>query len=254
MVAIAQIKKGSSASTDNKKKPPSIKLTKPERQFVHHMVRLENRIATCREYIDLWMKFFRFFADDLSQKEITGADEKAFFQIMTLLSRKHFQFIELMGDTFESGDKILDTLILAVSLSNIQIMPENTRSKLELDWHSLFLEMNKGLGRLLRMVSSHQTLLETLEKFSKVSPQDFEQLREAVGTPRKNRTLAAVLAFPPMGLLGLDCFYRGRTGLGVARILTAGGLGVWALIDFIRIVTGKSTLTPNSTASRKRRW
>jgi TM2 domain-containing membrane protein YozV len=38
-----------------------------------------------------------------------------------------------------------------------------------------------------------------------------------------------------VGFLGVDRFYLGQTGLGVAKLLTGGGCGVWALIDFILI-------------------
>jgi hypothetical protein len=42
-----------------------------------------------------------------------------------------------------------------------------------------------------------------------------------------------------VGILGVDRFYLGYTGLGVAKLLTFGGLGIWATIDFILIVLGK---------------
>jgi TM2 domain-containing membrane protein YozV len=33
------------------------------------------------------------------------------------------------------------------------------------------------------------------------------------------------------GYFGLDRFYRGEVGLGVIKMITCGGLGVWYLID-----------------------
>ncbi|MCL2260614.1 MAG: TM2 domain-containing protein [Fibromonadales bacterium] len=41
-----------------------------------------------------------------------------------------------------------------------------------------------------------------------------------------------------LGGFGADRFYNGQTGLGIAKLLTAGGCGIWALIDFIMIVLG----------------
>ena len=41
-----------------------------------------------------------------------------------------------------------------------------------------------------------------------------------------------------LGGLGIDRFYLGYTGLGVVKLLTLGGCGIWALIDLIRIATG----------------
>ena len=40
------------------------------------------------------------------------------------------------------------------------------------------------------------------------------------------------------GTLGIDRFYLGCSFTGILKLLTFGGLGVWALVDFIRIATG----------------
>ena len=44
-----------------------------------------------------------------------------------------------------------------------------------------------------------------------------------------------------LGGLGVDRFYAGHIGLGVLKLLTVGGCGIWALIDIIMIATGKFT-------------
>ena len=50
--------------------------------------------------------------------------------------------------------------------------------------------------------------------------------------------LAALLLCLFLGCLGVHRFYVGKIGTGVAMIFTLGGLGIWAFVDFIMIVTG----------------
>lgn len=40
-----------------------------------------------------------------------------------------------------------------------------------------------------------------------------------------------------LGSLGIDRFMRGQVGLGILKLLTCGGCGVWALIDWIICLT-----------------
>lgn len=167
MVDVSSIKGGEKKSAVQAVK---FKLTKDQQAYVAGMCGLENRIKVCRDYIAMWMKFFTPFADDLSKREVTAEEEKEFFQVSTQLARMHFTFVELMADTFDRGGDIIKVLTLAGTLSNVQLLPENTRSKLELDWHSLFLDMNKALGRLLRKLPGNRTISQILEAIARGEP------------------------------------------------------------------------------------
>jgi TM2 domain-containing membrane protein YozV len=46
-------------------------------------------------------------------------------------------------------------------------------------------------------------------------------------------SLVTMLLSMILGQLGIDRFYRGQIGLGVLKLLTAGGAGIWWLIDAI---------------------
>jgi len=59
----------------------------------------------------------------------------------------------------------------------------------------------------------------------------------ASGVSEKSRLVVTLLSFF-LGPLGIHRFYLGKFGTGILMLLTAGGLGVWALIDFIMAVAG----------------
>jgi TM2 domain-containing membrane protein YozV len=50
--------------------------------------------------------------------------------------------------------------------------------------------------------------------------------------------LVALLLCAFLGGLGIHRFYLGYIWQGIVQLLTGGGCGIWALIDFIRIITG----------------
>lgn len=54
--------------------------------------------------------------------------------------------------------------------------------------------------------------------------------QHAVKLSPKNKDTLLLLSIL-LGSFGADRFYRGQAGLGVAKLLTLGGCGVWTLID-----------------------
>ena len=54
----------------------------------------------------------------------------------------------------------------------------------------------------------------------------------------KSKSTALVISIF-LGELGIDRFYLGYTGLGIIKLITAGGFGIWWIIDIIKIATGK---------------
>ena len=60
------------------------------------------------------------------------------------------------------------------------------------------------------------------------------------GTSEKSG-LACLLLLLLVGWLGAHRFYVGKIGTAILFIITAGGLGIWWLIDLIMLITGAFT-------------
>jgi TM2 domain-containing membrane protein YozV len=57
----------------------------------------------------------------------------------------------------------------------------------------------------------------------------------------KKRILPSFLLCFFFGIIGVHRFYVGKIGTGILQLVTLGGFGIWATIDFIMIIVGSFT-------------
>jgi TM2 domain-containing membrane protein YozV len=63
------------------------------------------------------------------------------------------------------------------------------------------------------------------------------QTTSQTGVSPKSRLVATLFA-GFLGGIGVHRFYVGKIGTGILMILTAGGFGIWYVIDLIVVITG----------------
>ena len=110
---------------------------------------IEHKMEVCREYSRIWAEFFQYFAEGFADKKIYQKDEENFQQLIKTLAMNHYKFSVSVKEHFKGADAILEVLSEAVSLQNLKSMSEAQFSKIQVSWHTLFIEMNKAMGKFL---------------------------------------------------------------------------------------------------------
>ena len=64
---------------------------------------------------------------------------------------------------------------------------------------------------------------------------DDDRLSRLMVLPMKDPTLLLVISLIA-GVFGVDRFVVGDVGLGIAKLVTCGGLGIWTLVDWFLIM------------------
>ena len=61
------------------------------------------------------------------------------------------------------------------------------------------------------------------------------------GMNTKSKLVLVILTMTGLSFFGIDRMYAGQIGMGVGKMLTAGGFGIWALVDSIMVLINALT-------------
>lgn len=93
------------------------------------------------------------------------------------------------------------------------------------------------IGQLAQMATTGQLKSDTAVRTA--SSQQYVMAKQVPGLFSDKEWLTTVILSWLLGGLGVDRFYLGYTGLGVLKLITLGGCGVWHLIDAIMVILRK---------------
>jgi len=89
------------------------------------------------------------------------------------------------------------------------------------------------INQLRMMITSQQVKSETMVRATTAPEGAWFQARDVPGLFSPKEYMVALLLSIFLGTLGVDRFYVGHVGLGIAKLLTCGGIGIWAIIDLV---------------------
>ena len=143
---------------------------------------IESKIKHLNEFMQLWIKFHDMYKNAVNRETITVDDENAFLETESLIARKYQALKDYLDIDSSYEDKTIDVISQLLSLKSVAAISDLSLHKIENDWHSSYIVLNKLLGEL----EGRQEALRRVSKTGLI-------LRELAGSPLINLILLIVV-------------------------------------------------------------
>ena len=140
-----------------------------------------------------------------------------------MMNLRFFIFAKGVNSNMRRSDKLLTNLWDLKSLKNFK--------GYTMDTNSIMMMLQDKLPK----DASVMTLRDRLDKASDTKRDEFSKTISMLNlkSPMTGLILGLLL-----GGLGVDRFYKGDIGLGILKIVTLGGFGIWILVDLFIVGKG----------------
>lgn len=143
---------------------------------------LESKIKHLKEFMQLWIKFHDMYKSAINRETITPEDESAFLETKSLIARKYQALKDYLDVGSSYDDRTFDVISQLLSLKSVAAISDLSLHKIENDWHSSYIVLNKLLGEL----EGRQEALKRVSRIGLI-------LRELAGSPLINLILLIIV-------------------------------------------------------------
>ncbi|MBU4306002.1 MAG: hypothetical protein KJ893_10365 [Candidatus Omnitrophica bacterium] len=109
---------------------------------------LEAKIKLLNDFVVLWASFYELYKRATNQATFTEEEEKNFLELKSSLARKYQGLMDALGIKPTAEDRTFDVISQVMSLKSILMLSPLQMEKIENDWHSSYITLNKIMGSL----------------------------------------------------------------------------------------------------------
>ena len=139
------------------------------------------------------------------------------------MNLRFFIFAKGVNSNMRRSDKLLTNLWDLKSLKNFK--------GYTMDTNSIMMMLQDKLPK----DASVMTLRDRLDKASDTKRDEFSK---TISMLNLKSPMTGLILGLFLGGLGVDRFYKGDIGLGILKIVTLGGFGIWILVDLFIVGKG----------------